>query len=124
MSVWDPWEEAIRRTDPEPLEVLRAAGMYQRYLFEVQDKAVKAARAQGHTWEEIARAVGTTRQAAWQRYGAVAPAPPSKDDLRTWLDDDRTVPHLVALYDLMARGRGPMTIEPKRDEGPPDTEQP
>ncbi|MDP8937971.1 MAG: hypothetical protein M3O23_09645 [Actinomycetota bacterium] len=124
MSVWDQWEEAIRCPDPDPLEVLRAAGMYQRYLFEIQDKAVKAARAQGHTWEEIARAVGTTRQAAWQRYGAVAPAPPSKHDLRTWLDDDRTVPHLVALYDLMARGHGPMTIEPKRDQGPPDVEQP
>jgi len=120
MSVWDQWEAVIRRPDPDPLEVLRAAGMYQRYLFEIQDKAVKAARAQGHTWEEIAQAVGTTRQAAWQRYGSVAPAPPSKDDVRTWLDAAQATVHLGALHALMARGHGTVHIDRERGEGSPD----
>jgi len=121
MSAWDQWEDVIRRPDPDPLEVLRAAGMYQRYLFEVQDKAVKAARAQGHTWEEIAHAVGTTRQAAWQRYGPVAPAPPSKDDVRTWMDTAQASIHLGALQALIAHGHGPVSIRrqpPEEPEGP------
>jgi hypothetical protein len=85
-ATWDAWEQLIRSTDPDPMEVLRLAGTYQRYLFEVQDKAVRAARAQGRTWEEIGEAVGTTRQAAWQRFGKVAPATPSAEVIRELLD--------------------------------------
>lgn len=43
------------------------------------------------------KGVGTARQAAWPRYGSVAPVPPSKDDLRSWLDDDHAVVHPGAL---------------------------
>jgi len=68
------------------MEVIRVAAMYQRYFFEIQDKAVRLARAQGRTWEEIGQAVGTTRQAAWQRYGRLAPACPGPETLRRWLD--------------------------------------
>ncbi len=124
MSAWDQWDDVIRRPDPDPLEVLRAAGMYQRYLFEVQDKAVKAARAQGHTWEEIAQAVGTTRQAAWQRYGSVAPAPPSKDDIRTWLDAAQASVHLGALQAVIAQAHGTVHVRREPPEEPPTTAQP
>ncbi len=124
MSAWDQWEDVIRRPDPDPLEVLRAAGMYQRYLFEVQDKAVKAARAQGHTWEEIAQAVGTTRQAAWQRYGSIAPAPPSKDDVRTWLGEDQAAVHLGALQAIMVRAHRALRVEREPPEEPPTPAQP
>jgi biotin operon repressor len=34
-------------------------------------KAVPAARASGHTWEEIGAAIGTSRQAVWQRFRGV-----------------------------------------------------
>ena len=84
-GAWDAWERLIRSSDPDPMEVLRMAGTYQRYLFEVQDKAVRAARAQGRTWEEIGEAVGTTRQAAWQRFSKVAPANPSPEAIREML---------------------------------------
>lgn len=72
------------------MEVLRLAGTYQRYLFEVEDKAVRAARAQGRTWEEIGEAVGTTRQAAWQRFGKVAPATPGRVTIKKLLEGPPT----------------------------------
>jgi hypothetical protein len=30
---------------------------------------VEQCRADGHSWEDIGKALGTTRQAAWERYG-------------------------------------------------------
>jgi hypothetical protein len=41
-------------------------------VLEAQDflrAAVERARAEGHTWQEIGEVVGTTRQAAFQRFG-------------------------------------------------------
>lgn len=37
--------------------------------------AVSAARAHGHTWNQIAVMLGTSRQAAQERYGALAERP-------------------------------------------------
>jgi DNA-directed RNA polymerase specialized sigma24 family protein len=31
-------------------------------------QAVKLARRQGHTWEEIGKALGVSRQSAWERF--------------------------------------------------------
>jgi len=52
----------------DPLEELRNTWAFQRYLNGLQERAVRAAREAGHSWEEIARSIGTTRQAAWQRW--------------------------------------------------------
>src|SRR5438105_3864864 len=71
---WASWEAAIAADDPDPMEILRLAGMFQRYFFKVQDHAVKAARVQGHSWEEIGDAIGVTRQAAWQRFSPLCSA--------------------------------------------------
>ena len=90
---WEPWDRLLHGDDPDPLEVIRVAGMYQRYFFEVQDRAVRVARAQGRSWEEIGQAVGTTRQAAWQRYGKFCPAP-SPEMLKGWLDP-ATAPRII-----------------------------
>ena len=59
--------------DRDPLRVLREVAKYQRYLSAIEDQAVKAARSSGHTWEEIARAVGNSRQAAWKRWRSRGP---------------------------------------------------
>lgn len=32
--------------------------------------AVRLAREQGHTWEEIGKALGVSRQSAWERFSA------------------------------------------------------
>jgi hypothetical protein len=88
-STWEAWDRLIRSADPDPLEVIRLAGTYQRYLFEVQDRAVRAARSQGRTWEEIGDAVGTTRQAAWQRFSKVAPAKPTREAIEEMLGQPR-----------------------------------
>jgi hypothetical protein len=83
-NAWDAWDELLGRAEPDPLEVIRLAAQYQRYLDAIQMKAVPAARAQGHTWDEIGKAIGTSRQAVWQRFRAahtetvpMEPRPPS-----------------------------------------------
>lgn len=50
---------------------LEAVGGAQRQVLEAQyllRAAVDRARAEGHTWQEIGEVVGTTRQAAFQRF--------------------------------------------------------
>jgi|KBSMisStaDraftv2_1062788.scaffolds.fasta_scaffold2076453_1 hypothetical protein len=71
MSAWDEWDRLLAEPTPDPLEVIKLAARYQRYLDAVQMKAVPAARASGHTWEEIGAAIGTSRQAVWQRFRGV-----------------------------------------------------
>ena len=51
-----------------PLDVLREVSKYQRYLQAIEHRAVQAARKSGSTWEDIAQAVGNSRQAAWKRW--------------------------------------------------------
>jgi hypothetical protein len=51
---------------------LGEVGAAHRQVLEAQDllrSAVERARAEGHTWQEIGEVVGTTRQAAFQRFG-------------------------------------------------------
>jgi hypothetical protein len=75
MSAWAAWDELLGQPEPDPMEVLRLAAQYQRYLDAIQIKAVPAARQAGHTWEEIGNAIGTSRQAVWQRFrGVLRPA--------------------------------------------------
>lgn len=50
------------------MEVLRTAAMYERYFQVVQRHAVEVARAEGCSWQEIADAVGISRQGAWERW--------------------------------------------------------
>lgn len=70
-SAWDEWHRVVGDPESGPLDVLRAVGTYQRYLAAVEQAAAKAARAGGHTWEEIGEAIGVSRQSAWQRLRAV-----------------------------------------------------
>lgn len=72
MSVgnWAAWEEITSKDDIEPLEVLKVAAMYERYVQKVQAEAVKAARSAGSSWQEVADTVGITKQTAWQKWRA------------------------------------------------------
>jgi FAD/FMN-containing dehydrogenase len=67
--------------DPEPFRLLLAAGAQRARAEAEVAEAVAAARAAGYSWAMIGSAIGTTGQAASQRYGRVAkthvPRPPA-----------------------------------------------
>lgn len=67
-DLWNEWRRLIRTASPDPLEVARLASSFERYFDAVKTEAVKAARASGHSWEEVSAALGTSRQSAWERY--------------------------------------------------------
>jgi hypothetical protein len=67
-KIWNMWDELLGQEDLEPMEVLKAAGMYERYFQEVEHHAVDVARAEGHSWQEIADAVGVSKQTAWAKW--------------------------------------------------------
>ena len=52
-----------------PLEALQAARDLSAAAGEAMQQAVDRARAAGHSWREIGDVLGTTRQAAFQRFG-------------------------------------------------------
>jgi len=66
-SFWESWEAIRANPDPDPLEVLRVAGTFRRYFEMAEREGIAFARVGGHTWEQIAEALGQSRQAVWQR---------------------------------------------------------
>jgi hypothetical protein len=67
-DLWQQWRRLTRTDEPDPLEVARLASVFERYFDAVKTEAVKAARAAGHSWEDVAGTLGTSRQSAWERY--------------------------------------------------------
>jgi hypothetical protein len=63
----------LRSASEDPLAALLIVAKYQRLLNEVSRQAVSTARQLGKSWDEIAGAVGTSRQSAWQRYRRSSP---------------------------------------------------
>jgi hypothetical protein len=66
-DAWDNWERLRREPEADPIEVLRAISAFQNYFAAIEREAVKVARAQDRTWQEIGAALGRSRQAVWQR---------------------------------------------------------
>ena len=65
-------DDAPAGPDPETLEPLQAIAVVRslaRVVEEGMREAVQRAREAGHTWAEIGDLLGTTRQAAFQRFG-------------------------------------------------------
>jgi hypothetical protein len=54
----------------DPLERVWAASRAAQAVHELTAEAVRIARAKGATWTEIGDTLGTTRQAAQQRFGS------------------------------------------------------
>ena len=62
LDIQGDWQE-------RPLDFLRELTKCTKGLIEnLELSAVSAARAQGHTWDEIGGALGVSRQAAWGRF--------------------------------------------------------
>jgi hypothetical protein len=64
---WRRWQELIHAEDPDPLAILRLGAQFQAYFSTVEREALQAARADGVTWAQLGEALGTSRQAVWQR---------------------------------------------------------
>ena len=67
------WHRLLRRAQRYqelPLAALQAIAELRPQLAELEQAAVQAAREKGATWQEIATAMGITRQAAQMRFRA------------------------------------------------------
>jgi hypothetical protein len=68
----DTWSITVRLNkgiiERDPIEMVRFLTRIPKDLEIPLRHAVKAARHQGRTWQEIGDAIGLTRQAAWERY--------------------------------------------------------
>jgi hypothetical protein len=69
---WENWERLRQNPEADPIEVLRAISAFQKYFAAIEKEAVKVARSQDHTWQEIGAALGRSRQALWQRMASQA----------------------------------------------------
>jgi hypothetical protein len=67
---------------------LRGIRALQRDLPWWEERAVVLARQQRWSWARIARLLGRSRQAVWERYGRLHP-PPLRRPEPSWLDRDR-----------------------------------
>jgi hypothetical protein len=61
----DAWDRATSSVDP--LEALRGARDLKDELQRLEARLARTALAAGETWETIGAALGTSRQAAWER---------------------------------------------------------
>ena len=79
MNIADAWEQARqawrrlaadseRQGDDDGLDALSDIGVVRRMLDQAELAAVRAARAHGKSWAEIATHLGVTRQSAWERW--------------------------------------------------------
>jgi hypothetical protein len=61
LTVEDGWKS-------DPMRVIAGIQQSHRALEKWQRKAVRVAREQGATWDDIGTACGVSRQAAWERF--------------------------------------------------------
>lgn len=66
-EAWDNWERLRQDPQADPIEVLRAISAFQKYFDAIEKEAVRVARSQDCTWQDIGAALGRSRQAIWQR---------------------------------------------------------
>jgi hypothetical protein len=66
-NMWDEWLELIHSDNPDLLEILKLGAQFQAYFSTIESETLQAARTAGMTWAQLGDAVGTSRQAVWQR---------------------------------------------------------
>jgi Protein of unknown function (DUF3887) len=86
-----------------PLEALAAARDLSAAVGEGMQQAVDRARAAGHSWREIGDVLGTTRQAAFQRFGH--PVDPRTGAPMSTTITPGTTDRAVAIIAFLAEGR-------------------
>jgi hypothetical protein len=88
--------------DVDPLGVLRGITKGMRKLDNALRDAVASARSRGHAWEEIADALGVTRQSAWERFAQS--------------EDEERAKAIASVAGSMKRPPGAATFEETRKE--------
>jgi hypothetical protein len=83
----DAWQRTTSSTDP--LDGLRAARDLKDELQRFEANLARAALAAGETWETIGAALGTSRQAAWERLRRAIAAEIDSDRARVKAERDR-----------------------------------
>ena len=83
----DAWERTVSSGDP--LEALRGARDLKDELQRFEAHLARAALAAGETWETIGSALGTSRQAAWERLRRAIAAEIEADKSRVKAERDR-----------------------------------
>jgi hypothetical protein len=67
VGTFDYWDSLLADDDPDPMEIIRAAGMYTRYLDAVVIRAAKEATQRGVTAQELSTAFGQSQtRAPWR----------------------------------------------------------
>jgi hypothetical protein len=68
----DDLDDLVReaRGDRDPENALAALGVLQHWLAKREEGLVHEARDKGASWGDIARLLGRSRQAVWERYRA------------------------------------------------------
>ena len=66
-NIWDQWQELLHSETPDLLQILRLGAQFQAYFSTIESETLQAARTAGMTWAQLGEALGTSRQAVWQR---------------------------------------------------------
>ena len=66
-------ELAVATASADPEEGLRAVAALRGLLESLEELQVASARAQGWTWQQVAVALGVTKQAVHRKYGRRLP---------------------------------------------------
>jgi hypothetical protein len=66
-NLWNEWQELLQAENPDLLRILMLGAQFQAYFATIENETLQAARAAGVTWDQLGNALGTSRQAVWQR---------------------------------------------------------
>ena len=103
-SIWERWQGLLSAKNPDLLAILKLGAQLQAYFAAVERETLQVARASGLTWAQLGEALGTSRQAVWQR-ATTRDAVPRKprSGPHPFLDEDQYAKLRSAMEEMTAR---------------------
>jgi hypothetical protein len=101
-TVWEEWEALLSAETPDLLGILKLGARLQAYFATIERETLKVARATGLTWAQLGDALGTSRQAVWQRATTPNAVPPEHRSGPNPLLDDEKYARLRKLREELA----------------------
>jgi len=103
-NVWEEWDALLSAENPDVLAILKLGAQLQAYFAAVERETLKVARARGLTWAQLGEALGTSRQAVWQRATTPDAVPRKRrSEPNPFLDDEKYANLRKAREELVAR---------------------